>query len=119
MVFDLELPAGCPSADVNEFIGIAYRIVRDNPPTNGDLLTYLELDLLPNANKCLRASISLFSTLDQARHLLDMRPYLGDFVASISLTKAHGRVSKPSNTGHINWWPYAGMRKPADLKVVR
>ena len=88
MVFDLELPANCPKADVNEFDGTAYRVVRDNPPTKNDLLTYLELGLLPAADACKRASISLFSTRAQAQHRLDVSPHLGNFVASVSLRSA-------------------------------
>lgn len=118
MTFDLELPAGCPKADVDEFEGTAYRVVRANPPTAEDLRTYLELNLLPNADPCKRGSISLFSTLAQAQHRLLVSPHLGEFVASVSLTCKHGRVGKPSSSGHIDWWPYLGMRNPADLKVV-
>jgi hypothetical protein len=118
VVFDLELPAECPKADVGEFEGTAYRVVRTDPPTDADMLTYLELNLLPTADTCKRGSISLFSTLDQAQHRLDISPHLGEFVASVSLTTAHGRVSKPSNSGHIDWWPYVGMRSPVNLKVV-
>jgi len=118
MIFDLALPAGCPKADVGEFEGTAYRLVRTDPPTGKDLLTYLELDLLPAADACKRASISLFSTFDQAQHRLEISPHLGRFVACLSLTTAHGRVGKPSSSGHIDWWPYKGMRNPADLKVV-
>lgn len=118
MTFDLELPAGCPKADVDEFEGTAYRVVRNDPPTGEDLLTYLELGLLQNADPCKRGSISLFSTRDQAQHRLEISPHLGNFVASVSLTTAHGRVGKPSSSGHIDWWPYVGMRNPADFKVV-
>lgn len=118
MDFDLVLPAGCPKADVAEFDGIAYRVVRTDPPTDDDLHTYLELNLLPTADACKRGSISLFSTLEQAKHRLEVSPHLGSFTASISLTPAHGRVSKPSSSGHIDWWPYKGMRNSEDLKVV-
>ncbi|WXL24789.1 hypothetical protein WG219_15940 [Ectopseudomonas mendocina] len=116
--FDLELPAGCPKADIAEFEGTAYRVVKTNPPTLQDLHTYLELNLLPAADTCKRGSISLFSTLEQAEHRLEISPHLGKFAACIALTSAHGRVSKPSSTGHIDWWPYKGMRNPADLKVI-
>lgn len=118
MVFDLELPEGCPKADAGEFEGIAYRLVETNPPTKDDLLTYLELGKLLTADACRRGSVSLYSTLEKAQHQLDMRPHLGNFVASVALTAAHGRVGKPSNSGHVDWWPYAGMRDPAGLKVV-
>jgi hypothetical protein len=116
--FDLELPVGCPKAGVSEYEGDAYRVVKTDPPTNEDLLTYLELNILPKADTCKRGSVSLFSTLDQAQHRLEISPHLGSFVASISLTTAHGRVGEPSSSGHIDWWPYAGMRKPTDLKVI-
>lgn len=118
MAFDLKLPAGCPKTDVGEFEGIAYRVVRTDPPTGDDLLTYLELELLPNADTCKRGSVSLFSTAEQAHHRLEVSPHLGNFVAAVTLTAAHGKVSKPSNSGHIDWWPYSGMRRPVDLKVV-
>lgn len=118
MVFDLELPAGCPKADAYEFEGITYRVVRTDPPTREDLLTYLELNLIPTADTCKRGSISLFSTLDKAQHRLEISPHLGNFVASISLTSAHGRVGQVSSSGHIDWWPYLGMRSPTDLKVI-
>lgn len=118
MIFDLDLPEGCPKADANEFEGPAYRVVRTDPPTSEDLHTYLELNLLPNADTCKRGSVSLFSTLAQAQHRLEISPHLGNFVASVSLTTAHGRVGKPSSSGHIDWWPYVGMRKSADFKVV-
>lgn len=118
MAFDLELPAGCPKSGSEEFEGTAYRVVRADPPTHQDLLTYLELNLLPAADTCKRGSVSLFSTLDQAQHRLEMSPHLGNFVASVSLTARHGRVGKPSSSGHMDWWPYQGMRNPADFKVV-
>ena len=118
MAFDLQLPAGCPKADAKEFEGTAYRVVRADPPSHQDLRTYLELNLLPTADPCKRGSVSLFATLDQARHRREMSPHLGGFVASVSLTAAHGKVSGPSKSGHIDWWPYVGMRNPADFKVV-
>ena len=118
MTFDLTLPTGCPKADVGEFEGTGYRVVQTDPPTRADLLTYLELNLLPAADPCKRCSISLFSTLEKAQHRLEISPHLGKFVASVSLTTAHGKVSKPSSSGHIDWWPYKGMRSPTDLKVV-
>lgn len=119
MSFDLKLPDGCPKVDAREFEGTAYRVIRSDPPTEDDMLTYLELNLLPNADACKRASISLFSTLDQAQHRLEISPHLGVFVASVALTAAHGKVGKPSSSGHIDWWPYIGMRGPAELKVVK
>lgn len=118
MPFDLTLPVGCPNADVEEREALAFRVVQSNPPTDADLKTYLELDLAHRADQCKRGSISLFATREQAQHLLDVKPHLGNFIASISLTRAHGRVGPPSSSGHIDWWPYRGMRRVADLTVI-
>lgn len=118
MVFDLKLPEGCPKEGINEFEGTVFRVVQTNPPTFSDLLTYLELNRLPAKDACKRGSVSVFSSLDQTKHLLDISPHLGKYIASISLTTAHGKCSEPNRAGHISWWPYLKMRNPADLKVI-
>lgn len=118
MTFDLALPANCPKADVDEFDGVAFRVVKTDPATDADLRTYLELGLLPTAPECKRGSVSLFATFEQALHRLEVSPHLGKCVASITLTRAHGRVGSPSPAGHMDWWPYQGMRKATDLKVI-
>ena len=65
MVYDLKLPVGCPTKAVNEFEGEAYRVVKTDPPTHSDLLTYLEMNSTPTADPCKRGAISLFAALDQ------------------------------------------------------
>ena len=119
MEFDLALPEGCPRADVGEYAGIAFRVVQSDPPTVADLQTYLELNRLPTADMCKRGSVSLFASFEQAEHLLAVSPRIGKFIACMTMTSAHGRVGKPSRSGHIDWWPYFGMRRPADLTVIR
>jgi hypothetical protein len=119
VTYDLNLPANCPLPSVGEFDGVAYRVVFTDPPTQDDLLTYLELGKAPKVDTCKRGSVSLYATLEDAQHLIDARPYVGNFVASLTLTKAHGRVSVPSDSGHIDWWPYKDMRRVGDLKVVK
>lgn len=118
MVFDLKLPAGCPKEDASEFEGTVYRLVQTDTPTDTDLLTYLELNRFPALDSCKRGAISLFCKRVQAQHRLDISPHLGKHIASIGLTAAHGRCSRPSKAGHMSWWPYSKMRNPADLKVI-
>lgn len=119
MTYDLNLPADCPLASVEEFVGIAYRAVQTNPPTQDDLLTYLELDKAKKVDDCKRGSVSLYEKFEDAQHLIETRPYVGKFVASVTLTTAHGKVSKPTSSGHIDWWPYKNMRRVDDLKVIK
>lgn len=118
LTFDLVLPPDCPKDEVGEFEGEAFRVVKTDPASQEDLKTYLELNLLPAANECKRGSVSLFSTLEKAIHRAEISPHLGGFVAVIQLTRAHGRVGSPSSSGHIDWWPYRGMRRVGDLTVV-
>lgn len=116
-IFDLDVPPNCGGAPQNDLQ--AFRIVESNPATQQDLATYLELGKAPKSSQCLRASVSLFRTMTEARHQLDMKPHLGNHVAKIVLTPGHGNVSAPSaSSGHMNWWPFAGMRRPADFEVV-
>ncbi|WP_247392631.1 hypothetical protein, partial [Ralstonia pseudosolanacearum] len=68
VTFDLVLPQGCPLAGASETARDAYRVVKTAPPTREDLLTYQELGLLPKANPCKRASVSLFSSYEGAKH---------------------------------------------------
>jgi hypothetical protein len=118
VVYDLNLPEGCPTEAVNEFEGVANRVVKTDPPTHSDLLTYLEMNSTPTADPCKRGAISLFAALDQAQHRLDISPYLGKYVASIRLTTSHGRCTSPNKFGHMSWWPYLNMRNASDLKVI-
>lgn len=119
MTYDLTLPTGCPVSSTDERDGVAYRVVLTDPPSQHDLLTYLELGKAPKVDACKRGSVSLYATAEDAQHLIDTRPYVGNFVALLTLTKAHGKVSEPSASGHIDWWPYKDMRRVDDLKVVK
>ena len=119
MIYDLVIPADCPEPSAGPYAGTAYRVVGRNPPTSGDLLTYLELQRLPRANLCKRASLSLYATRRQAQHRLDVSPHLGRFVAAVTLTPAHGKVSEPGAFGHMSWWPYKGMRNPDHFEVTQ
>lgn len=118
--FDLSLPENCPLAGATPQVREVFRCVKNDPPTPDDLLTHLELGLAPTADPCRRASVSLYSTYTKAKHRLDMSPHLGTHIASATLQAEHGPTSNPApNSGHFDWWPYAGMRRPTDFQVVR
>lgn len=117
--FDLTLPANCPLSGATARNQPAYRLAKSNPITAYDLLTHLELGLAPKACPCKRASVSIFKSLEQARHRLELSPHLGFHIAEADLTASHGQISAPQqNSGHMDWWPYVGMRRPTDFKVV-
>lgn len=117
-VFDLQLPPQCPPVHSPGFAGKAHRVCKNNPLNSADLKTHLEAGTALGADDCIRGSVSLFETEAQARHLMAMRPHCGKFVAVVSLTSQDGVISLPSKTGHIDWWPYLGMRNPANFQVL-
>jgi hypothetical protein len=117
--FDLVLPQDCPPAGAAEKEQNAFRIVKSRTPTESDLKTHQELDLVPHAPPCKRASVSVFSTYEHAKHRLDMSPHLGKYIAQALLSQKHGQFSGPNPvSGHIDWWPYCGMRNPTDFTVI-
>ncbi len=119
-IFDLPLPPNCPLSGATARDQRAYRVAKSDPLTDSDLLTHLELGLAPKACPCKRASVSIFKSLEQARHRLDLSPHLGSHIAEADLTANHGEISPPQqNTGHMDWWPYSGMRRPTDFKAVK
>lgn len=118
--FDLELPDDCPPSSAQEKQCQVFRIVKDITPSKDDLLTHQELNLLPRANACKRASVSVFDSQDNAVHRLDLSPNLGNYIAYSTLTPEHGKLSETnSKSGHIDWWPYKGMRRPDDFTVIK
>ncbi len=119
VTFDLLLPPNCPLEGASEKELQAFRIVKNNPPTQEDFLTYHELGQLPKSNACKRASVSVFSCYEGAKHRLELSPHLGKHIARATLGTGHGKVSHAHpESGHIDWWPYAGMRRPDDFSVV-
>ena len=120
VTYDLDLPPNCPLYGAEERDSDAYRVVKSDPPTHEDLRTHQELNLAPNADPCRRASISVYSSYEQAKHRLDLTPHLGEHIAVAPLSTGHGRLSLASpSSGHIDWWPYANMRRPEDFTVVK
>lgn len=116
--YDQQLPDECPPQAATQRDQVAFRIVKNNPPTADDFRTYTQLGLLPDADPCKRASLSVFESYRQAKHLRDLRPYLGEFIASANLTTLHGMLSPASGTGHVSWWAFAGSVNPAEFSVA-
>lgn len=119
-VFDLNLPPSCPPDAAFARDQKAFRVVRQDPPGPNDLLTHQELGTAHNADPCRRAAISVYLTYEQAIHRLELSPHLGQHVAAVDLTAAHGPISPPQpHSGHMDWWPLRGMRRHSEFKLVQ
>lgn len=117
---DLELPAGCPKSGSEEFEGTAYRVVRADPPTHEDLLTYLERRI--SSRLLIPANEALFRCFRRStkRNTALRCPHLGNFVASVSLTADNGRagVSRAVPAIWTAALPGDAHVTPRDFKVV-
>lgn len=88
-----------------------YRIVRHNPPTRRDLLSYQALGIAPDANdpETLRrsAGISLYNTLQQARRSAAGPPWRGQgYIAELRIPDDAPVTIERTGTrrGHHTLW---------------
>ncbi len=88
---------GAPAREV-------FRIVHE-PRLPEDFKSYAELEKAPNAPLCKRLSLSVFNSRLAACHQAGKYPSLGDHVGRGALGEGMGKVSIPSATGHLEWWP--------------
>lgn len=107
--FPGDFPEGCPPASAVAAQGEVFRLVLGAYFQADSFATYLELGKAPHVPPCKRASISVFNNFRGACHLAKIKPRLGDHVATGVLTADAGKMSTPSTSGHIDWWPYKGV----------
>ena len=115
MNFPAEWPQPCPPTDAGSPDGEFYRVVKVDPPSPDDFLSYREMGKAENADACIRAGISLFRELQDAEHYSAKYQYLGNMIAVGVLDATHGLV-KPTPRrmagrllSHHTWWPYENM----------
>lgn len=92
-----------------ETISVLYRIIRTDSPTLEDMRSYEELGIPPrydNPTARRRASgISLFDSLEQARHQAQGKPWLGKaFIAELVIPANRFQVEKTGGRGHYTLW---------------
>jgi hypothetical protein len=95
-----------------------FRIVRTNPPTRDDFLSYRALGLRPPASLSVDQlrqweGISVFATENQARRQARRYPHLGTSIAELVIVPNLGlevRRTNPRSPGHHTLWG-----DPADI----
>ena len=103
-------PTDCPPRQAGDANGTACRSVRAPPLRDDDFRSYAELGLLPSADACRRHGLSVFRSFQEARHQQNLRPWLGGFISAGTLDSSAGKTMLTNpKTGHITWWPYAGI----------
>lgn len=113
---------GCPPSDSFEPNGDYYRVVENSPPTKDDFLNSVEAKKFLSATLCDRLAVSMLSTWEGAVHHLRLFPYKADwFIATTSLTPAHGRVKVTPTSrqpAHVDWWPFRDVVREEAVTAV-
>lgn len=120
MTFPDDWPEGCPGADASEAGGVLFRIVKNDRPTPGDLLSHHETGRLPRADACLGCGLSVFRELADAQHQRSLMPRLGRWIAAGTLRAEHGkaRLTPGSQPTHTTWWPCVRIDRAALFATV-
>jgi hypothetical protein len=107
-----DFPNDCPPAVAFGASGTVYRIIKEREVRDADFLSSAELGVHQNAPACKRAGLSIYSSVEQAIHRRSLSPRLGIAVAEGKLEPSAGMVEITNNqSGHITWWPFAGVER--------
>jgi hypothetical protein len=126
LVFPSDWPACCPPDDAIEASGAAYRITKNDPPTDDDFLSHHERGLpsplkQTRAQECRRRAVSIYRTIEDAKHHTLAFPSSGQNIAAGVLTARSGRTKlHPSDERptHTEWWCFVGIERKAGFAIV-
>jgi hypothetical protein len=121
--FPSDFPGGCPPNDAGDAKGIVYRQVRSDPPTDSDFLSIYEEGRrkISQTKLCQARGVSVLQTEEDAVKQCRMFRMRGEFIATGTLTPAHGRL-KPTHgqlPSHATWWCYEGIDRKEPFTDVR
>ena len=111
MAYREPLPPDCPPDDAVEITWrrIVYRLVRHNPPVDGDFMS--QRAERPQRTfpvpECQVRGVSVFDNLQVATEWSKTRNLRGRQVCRVTLTQGAGRILKTSGEAHYTWWPLA------------
>lgn len=98
-------PEGCPDPEnVDDREREVFRIIKEQLPMDKDFMSYKELG---KSEGCRACGVSVYESLEAAKHRLKIQPSLGSHIARGQIggeVGVHRLTSQDS--GHICWWPY-------------
>ena len=118
-----ELPDDCPPENAEEIISetICYRLVNNDPPTDGDFRSQRTLE--PNrdfgVSECRARGLSIFmQAADAARVAQRGRNLQGAKLAQVTLKQGAGYIKQTGSRSHHTWWPYKAFDVLANCEVM-
>lgn len=107
------LPENCPPNSARELRIKAFRILKDQNPSEDDFKPYARLyDNNPRYKTLCKAyAVSFYDTLQNAKialqEAIDRGNNLGNYIAQFELIENHGRIEYKARTGHLSTWFYS------------
>jgi hypothetical protein len=119
-------PPGCPPVDAEDANGIVYRATMNSPPTSDDFLSLREKNQKPRypltrAGECRYCAVSVYRTMVDAQHHLQVFPWDSKFIARGALTPDCGKTKltpHPERPSHTEWWPFDGLDRCKCFQVI-
>lgn len=113
-------PPDCPPSDAFPADGEVFRAVKRKPLDQRDFRTHAERGAAPDAPPCLRCGLSVYGTLDDVLHHIDLFPSFGKVVARAELASEHGITKRTPGRQptHTTWWPFPEVDRVSIFAVV-
>lgn len=121
-------PADCPPSASLPANGGYYRVVKNDPPDQGDFVPVYDLDQ-SRAEKeiregrrsmCETLGLSIYADWHDAVRCAEQYPKLGDKIAYLSLSSTAGMVLRTGggSESHNTWWTPAGFNPVYSVQTV-
>ena len=123
MTYREPLPEDCPPDDAEEITAprVVYRLVRSNPPTDGDFRSQRAENpdrVFRGVTECQARGVSVFADFDVAEELSTGGRLKGTEVCRVALERGAGRILTTGRYSHCTWWPLAGYDILANCQVI-
>lgn len=100
-----------------------YRLVENNPPTDGDFISQRERRPsadFRNISECIARGLSVFTRIEDIKGTLLLPKFRkGHFLCRVKLTGGAGRIKQTSKPSHHTWWPYKAYNILEVCEVVQ
>ena len=123
-----DFPDGCPPEQAPPAEGIFYRIVKGDPPEQGDFISLYHQNPTraqkviesSSRTKCVTMGLSVFTEREDALGCAKQFPKLGDKIARLALTPQAGKALKTHGMreSHNTWWAPRGLDPVDTIQAV-
>ena len=123
MTYREPLPDNCPPDTADEITSrrLVYRLVHNNPPTDGDFQSQRAERpdrIFRDVTECQARGMSVFASRSVAEQLSTSGSLQGTAICQVTLVPGAGRIQPTGRRSHNTWWPLADYDILANCQVV-